>query len=418
MSSKVESGEEHIPDGWKLVEIGALVAENLADLQTGPFGTMLLASEYKEEGTPVVAVKNIGDNKLIYADNDIPRVDEETRIRLLRYSLNEGDILFGRKGAVDRRALVSRDEVGWLQGSDCIRLRFFSSEIDPKYVSFYLGSPQHTEWILAHSVGSTMSSLNQSILSRISFLLPPLEEQRKIAAILSTWDEAIGLVEQLIAVLGRRKQALMQLLLTGAVRFAGFEGEWEEVELGEIAQINAEALTEKTNPDHKYYYVDLSAVDKGMITLPMEKIRFAELPSRARRILHYADVIMATVRPNLQGFAICNFDPTDIICSTGFALISPNDLRESQYIYQNLYSGSVTGQIQDLVTGSNYPAINSSDVKKLRIPYSKDVSEHIKVGDVLQACDSEIQLLGKMGDQLREQKRGLMQQLLTGAVRV
>ena len=85
---------------------------------------------------------------------------------------------------------------------------------------------------------------HQRISCDSKYSLPPLAEQRKIAAILSTWDEAITLTGQLIAALQRRKQALMQLLLTGAVRFPEFEDEWEEAKLGKYVQIEAEDSTE------------------------------------------------------------------------------------------------------------------------------------------------------------------------------
>src|SRR4051812_15948353 len=90
-----------VPRTWKLTSIGELVGSGDVSLQTGPFGTSLHASSYRSTGTPVVAVQHIGENRISHSD--LPRVDEETRARLSRYQLNRGDILFGRKGAVDRR---------------------------------------------------------------------------------------------------------------------------------------------------------------------------------------------------------------------------------------------------------------------------------------------------------------------------
>lgn len=179
-----------LPDSWHITTIGALVDVGFAHLQTGPFGTLLQASEYIRIGIPVVAVKNIGVNKLIL-DDSIPRVSQETYARLRRYSLEKNDILFGRKGAVDRRALVQDHEVGWLQGSDCIRLRFLGNTVDAKYVSYILGSPQHQQWIIRNAEGSTMPSLNQQILHRIPLPLPPIDQQRTIAGILGSLDDKI-----------------------------------------------------------------------------------------------------------------------------------------------------------------------------------------------------------------------------------
>ena len=95
---------------WKNCTLGKLVEEKTADLQTGPFGTMLNASEYTQSGTPVIAVQDIGENKLIH--NKFVYVGQETVERLARYKVKKGDIIFGRKGAVERRARIKRSEDG------------------------------------------------------------------------------------------------------------------------------------------------------------------------------------------------------------------------------------------------------------------------------------------------------------------
>lgn len=134
--------------------------------------------------------------------------------------------------------------------------------------------------------------------------------------------------------------------------------------------------------------------------------------------MHKGDVIMATVRPYLLGFAVCNFEARDVLCSTGFALISPKVPVDSNFIYQSLYGSITSRQVHALLTGSNYPAINSSDVKKLKFIWPQTVAERERIGNVLQACDQEIALLERKLAALKAQKRGLMQRLLTGRVRV
>ena len=181
-----------LPNDWNLFTIGEMVNDGLAHLQTGPFGTNLQASAYKLSGTPVIAVKNIGVNKVLL-DDAIPRIDDQTVKRLSQYQLLENDIVFGRKGAVDRRALISKEEEGWLQGSDCIRLRFLSPSVDAKYISYILGTPQYLKWITRNAEGSTMPSLNQQIIKRIPIPLPPISEQRVIADILGSLDDKIEL---------------------------------------------------------------------------------------------------------------------------------------------------------------------------------------------------------------------------------
>lgn len=199
MTSSTDSIYGVLPESWKLVSLNNLIENKQANLQTGPFGTMLHASAYKATGIPVVAVKNIGDNQVVHSN--IPFVNDETFQRLKRYELMVGDILFGRKGSIDRRAFIRSEETGWLQGSDCIRLRFYDSQINASFISYVLGTRQYVEWITQNAQGATMPSLNQEILGRIPIPLPPIPEQRAIAEVLSSLDDKIELNRQMNATL-------------------------------------------------------------------------------------------------------------------------------------------------------------------------------------------------------------------------
>ncbi len=193
---------------WPIYTLGDLIDRGDAELQTGPFGTMLHAKAYTKVGTPVVAVKNIGDNRLV--DDEIPRVDQETALRLERYRLVSGDIVFGRKGAVDRRALVKPEEEGWLQGSDCIRLRLNQNRIQPRFISFVLGSATHRAWFNQQAHGATMPSLNQEILSRLPLPIPPYEEQEIVAGVLGALDDKIELNRKMNETLEAMARALFK----------------------------------------------------------------------------------------------------------------------------------------------------------------------------------------------------------------
>ena len=118
---------------WRECTLGELVMDGCADLQTGPFGTMFSASEYCASGVPLIAVQDIGHNLLHY--KKLVYVSEKTAERLSRYRVIKGDIILGRKGAVDRRAIIKEKESGWIQGSDCIRLRLDDS-IDSRFISY------------------------------------------------------------------------------------------------------------------------------------------------------------------------------------------------------------------------------------------------------------------------------------------
>lgn len=161
-----------------------------ASLQTGPFGTQLKASEYVDEGIPVINVRNIGFGGV--RKEDLEYLNEVKAEKLHQHRLRKGDIVFGRKGAVERHALIDELVDGWIQGSDCLRLRIKSQDVSERYLSHYFKTQAHQDWMRALcSFGATMNSLNQDIVRRISFPAPPIKTQKKIAAILSAYDELI-----------------------------------------------------------------------------------------------------------------------------------------------------------------------------------------------------------------------------------
>ncbi|MFH2210337.1 MAG: restriction endonuclease subunit S [Pseudomonadota bacterium] len=192
-----------------------------ASLQTGPFGTQLKASEYVDEGVPVINVRNIGFGDV--RKEDLEYLNEAKAEKLHQHRLRKGDIVFGRKGAVERHALIDESVNGWIQGSDCLRLRIKSKDVSERYLSHYLKTQAHQDWMQALcSFGATMSSLNQDIVRRISFPAPPIEVQRRIAAILSAYDELIENNQRRIGLLEKMAEQIYREWFV-RLRFPGHE---------------------------------------------------------------------------------------------------------------------------------------------------------------------------------------------------
>ena len=162
---------------------------DIAELKTGPFGTQFSASEYVSEGIPVINVKNIGYGSII--EKGLDHVSKNTLERLSEHKLKEGDIVFGRKGSVDRHCLIRREQNGWMQGSDCIRVRFTDASVYSEFVSYYLLTDAVKMKINNSAVGSTMASLNTDILGDIDIILPDYAEQKSIALTLGIIDKKI-----------------------------------------------------------------------------------------------------------------------------------------------------------------------------------------------------------------------------------
>jgi type I restriction enzyme S subunit len=139
--------------------------------------------------------QNIGDNRIIR--DGIARITLEDAERLERYRVRTGDIVYSRRGDVEKRALVRKEEDGWLCGTGCLRVRFGIDDVDSAYASFYLGDPRVRAWIVRHAQGATMPNLNTAILSALPFVVPPVEEQRAIAQILSALDDRIEMLRNM-----------------------------------------------------------------------------------------------------------------------------------------------------------------------------------------------------------------------------
>ena len=214
----------------------------------------------------------------------------------------------------------------------------------------------------------------------------------------------------------------MQQLLTGKKRLLDkngvrFNGEFKRYHFSDLLEIDRKSLGSKTDPNLEFDYISLSDVGTGTILGALERHIFKTSPSRARRIVSPGDILLATVRPNLQGFAKVREQHEHCIASTGFAVLTPKKGTCGDYVYHYLFGSHITGQINALVVGTNYPAINSSDVSGLCI-YCPHYEEQIEIAKVLNSSDELINALQQKLEALKQEKKALMQQLLTGKRRV
>ncbi|MEZ8085964.1 restriction endonuclease subunit S [Vibrio sp. 1S139] len=159
-----------VPDGWRSCTLGELVKEFGGGIQTGPFGSQLHAADYVENGIPSIMPKNIRIDGV--DDSDIARVSPEDIERLSKYKVQTGDIVYSRRGDVEKCSLITELEDGWLCGTGCLRVRLQSKQISPEFLHAYLCHPYVREWIVRHAVGATMPNLNTSILSALPVLVP------------------------------------------------------------------------------------------------------------------------------------------------------------------------------------------------------------------------------------------------------
>ncbi len=187
---------------WQRVKL----ADIAANIQTGPFGSQLHQSDYSETGIPVVMPKDLIDGHV--SEETIARVDDSHVRRLARHIIEEGDILYARRGDVGRCAFAGKTEEGWLCGTGCLRVTINKQKASPQFVFYQLQKPETIGWVVNHAVGATMLNLNTSILNGIPLEVPPLAQQNKIVDILTTYDYLIENNQHQIKLLEEAAQRL------------------------------------------------------------------------------------------------------------------------------------------------------------------------------------------------------------------
>lgn len=160
----------------------------LADIQTGPFGSQLHKEDYVVDGTPIVTVEHLG-NKM-FSEQNLPRVSNTDKNRLKKYMLKQGDIVFSRVGSVDRCSYVDQKHDGWMFSGRCLRVRP-TSEIDSEYLYYYFCLEETKQFVRNIAVGATMPSINTKLLGEVVVTFPELEQQKRISGILSAIDSKI-----------------------------------------------------------------------------------------------------------------------------------------------------------------------------------------------------------------------------------
>lgn len=262
-------------------------------------------------------------------------------------------------------------------------------------------------------------------------------EQDRIATALKQVDAAIAATQASIAAAQKLKQALMQNLLTGKLKPDGtwrredeFEQDtkfgrvpkgWTIKTINDVFTVNEHTLGASTAPDFRFRYIELELVDTQVVNYEAANCYFfSDSPGRARRQLKGGDFLFSTVRPNLLGFAKFNIpDSTgDWVGSTGFSVARPREHQDGDFYFYQILSKIGQRQFHALVTGSNYPAINDSQFRKLQVlspPYAvqQEIASNLVELDKFIAESRRPKLV-----RLQLLKKTLMQNLLTGKIRI
>ena len=187
---------------WEKVKLGDIAT----CIQPGPFGSQLHNSDYSESGTPIIMPKDMIDGKISHSN--LIFVGEEHTKRLCRHQVHAGNLMVARKGDVRKCVFITENEDGWMTGSDCLKVALKENYCYPRFIYYQLRSPFIGRWLEKISIGATMPSINTGLLSSIELVLPSLKEQKRIADILSAYDNLIENNQKQIKLLEEAAQRL------------------------------------------------------------------------------------------------------------------------------------------------------------------------------------------------------------------
>jgi len=243
---------------WRETTLGEICDQVGGGIQTGPFGSQLHESDYSTDGIPVVMPKDIIEGRI--STESVARVATEHVDRLARHKLKCGDIVYGRRGDIGRQALIRSGQNGWLCGTGCLRISLGDSVIEPTFLHYYLRQESAISWISGQAVGATMPNLNTGILRSVPVHVPPLPTQRRIAGILSTYDDLIENNQRRIRILEDMARSLYREWFVH-FRYSGHESVplvdsplgpipqgWEVKKLRDVCN-----LTMGTSPKSEFY---------------------------------------------------------------------------------------------------------------------------------------------------------------------
>lgn len=381
-----------LPKGWKTYRL-----KSLGEIFKGKG---ISKSEVKNEGIPCIRYGEIYTKYNYHFNTTFSFIDENSAKE--SQEIKFGDILFAGSGEKLEDIGKSVAYIGKQRafaGGDIVIFRPNTPE-SGLFFGYLLNSDYVIQQKTLAGQGHSVVHIYGKDIQNLKILLPPLFEQEKIAEILSKWDELIATQSQLIQAKQKQKKALMQKLLSGKLRFPGFTDKWEEKTLGEVVdvkkgeQLNKEFLTETglypclnggINPSG---YTDKFNSEKNTITI--------------------------SEGGNSCGFV--NFNTSRFWLGGHCYKIIPIKDLEIKYLYYLLKNNEV--KIQSLRVGSGLPNIQLKDLKILKLIFAKSKNEQQKIAYVLSACDEEIETLKTELQSLQTQKKGLMQQLLTGKISV
>ncbi len=385
-----------IPEDWEVFRLEEIIKKLESGISVNSEDNIATENEFGVLKTSAVSSGKffpLENKRIIEKEVNRAKVNPE-RGKIIISRMNTPELV-GESGYVDKdyNNLFLPDRLWQTTFNDrkYVNGKWFSSLLATEKIKFKIKN-------IATGTSGSMKNISKKNFLSILIGYPEKEEQQKIAQILSTWDQAIELKEKLIEEKKEQKKGLMQKLLTGEVRLAGFDGEWEEVRLGEVADLYQPQTIAQSEMELEGYPVYGA---NGLI-------------GYYSKYNHETWQIMITCRGSTCGTVNKSAEKSWI---TGNAMVVNVD-NSINVDKKFIYYLCLNQNFNSIISGSGQPQITRTPLSNFKITISDNIEEQKAIAKILTTADKEIELLTQELEQLKLQKKGLMQLLLTGIVRV
>ena len=384
--------------------------KTIADIQTGPFGSQLHKEDYVESGTPIVTVEHLGNR--VFTEQNLPRVSDCDKARLIKYTLSTGDIVFSRVGSVDRCSYVDKSHDGWMFSGRCLRVRP-TELVDSLYLYYYFCLEETKQFVRNIAVGATMPSINTKLLGEVEIALPGLKNQKRIAAVLSSLDDKIENNQKLNDNLEQQAQSYFQELFVDNA-----DPEWAIGTISDLGTVVGGSTPSKAKPE---YYTesgiawitpkDLSINKSKFVSHGENDITELGLKNSSAAIMPEGTVLFSSRAP-IGYIAIA---AGEVTTNQGFKSVVPKPEIGTPFVY--FFLKNALPVIEGMASGSTFKEVSGSTMKNVPavIP---DAETLAKFSDFCAPIFAQQRILEEQNQSLATLRDNLLPKLMSGEIDV
>lgn len=349
---------------------------------------------------------NLSNGKILLKDS----TRRASEVEYLKYKkpLNNRTILLSINGTLGNVALYNNEKC-FLGKSAC----YFNikEDVDKQYIRYVVTNKNFQTYITEFANGTTIQNLSLKTLREFPFELPPLEEQKAIASVLSSLDDKIDLLHRQNTTLERMAETLFRQWFVEEA-----QADWEEVTLGDFVKINKKSIN-KAYPFNNIEYLDTGSLTEGKVE-SLQPYSIKDAPSRALRLVEHNDILISTVRPNQKHYGIINKPMENLVVSSGFCVLTCTKIAP-HFVYLLLTNNEMTEFLHSIAEGSTstYPSLKPSDIAAIafQLPPRDKLADFAKIANdswnKIHQNYKHIQILEKLRD-------NLLPKLMSGEVRI